>query len=787
MKIKSALMKIIGNIEEFSLEYRILYILSLLSALLMIILVPINYAQNMEPIHIMALAVGAIIATIVFFLLKYRKIQCKLIYSIIVLCILTVFWFTNGGSYGSIPYYFTYSLTVSLIILRGKKRKFIFFMNIFVISVLIIAEYYYPHNIIYYQSLKDRYIDLFTGVLICLLILGIIVKIVIDNFDLERKKVVQKTVELKNKNIELEESNQLLSKKNVQIISHQNELMRALKELKESEKKFRSFFQTAIDMIYVLDQNGIILEMNDSAKGTLGYSEREMCHKSLAQFLTAYSKKTFYKELSILLNKGSKRCEMQFISKTNEVITVDCSSSVIYDESGDPKYIVVFQRDISKLKKNAEEIKYLAYHDMVTNLPNRRLGKDILQFAIRNALKKENMVGVMFVDLDRFKYINDSLGHGTGDTLLKYVGKRFKECVREDDSVVRLGGDEFMIILNNVNASNNVWKIADRMIKTFSKPFYLKEKEIHITCSIGIAMFPEHGKNVDNLLKNADMAMYQAKESGRNNFKFFDNILNNKVDEEIEIKEGIIKAIKKREFTLYYQPKIHINSSEIVGWEALVRWNHPTMGFISPAKFIPIAEQSGLIKNIDRLVLEMACKQIKELVDKGINPKSVAINISPNQFNDSTFIDTLDLIIDESGIDPTLLNLEITETAAMQDTYYAQMIFDQIKKRGISLSLDDFGTGYSSLNYLKSFPIDVLKIDKSFVDEICSDQVNKAIILATITMAKALNIIVVAEGVEIKEQLELLKRAGCKEYQGYLFSKPVPIEKMEKMLVKQVQ
>ncbi|QXM07270.1 EAL and GGDEF domain-containing protein [Crassaminicella indica] len=600
---------------------------------------------------------------------------------------------------------------------------------------------------------------------------------------LRGKKMIRKTLALKN--IVLKERDQLLSTKNSQTINHQKELMRALKELKESEEKFRSFFQTAIDMIYVLDKNGIILEMNHSVQETLGYSQREMCYKSLAMFLTSDSKKLFYENLSIIFSKGFSRLEMQYISKNNDIITVDCSSSVIYDEKNEPKYIVAFQRDISKLKKSAEEIQYLAYHDTVTDLPNRRLGKDILQFAIHNALRKQSMVGVMFVDLDRFKCINDSLGHGMGDTLLKYVGKRFKDCVREDDSVVRLGGDEFMIILNNINTSNNVWNIADRMIRTFSKPFWLNEKEIHITCSIGIAMFPEHGEDVETLLKNADIAMYQAKESGRNNFKFFDNKLNHKVDEEMKIKEGIISAIKRKEFTLYYQPKIHINSGEIVGWEALVRWNHPHMGFISPAKFIPIAEKSGLIKNIDKFVLEMACKQIKELVDKGIRPKSVAINISSSQFNDSNFINTLDRIIAEVGVDPKLLNLEITETTAMQDTYYAKMIFEKIKKRGISLSLDDFGTGYSSLNYLKSFPIDVLKIDKSFVDDICSDQVNNTIVAATITMAKVLDIIVVAEGVETKEQLELLKMAGCEECQGYLFSKPVPIEKMEEMLIKQ--
>lgn len=776
MKIKWHSFKRIDTPKKDSLEYRIFNTISLVSALLMIALIPINYVQNMETAHIVALSMGAILTLVLFVLFRYKNVQLISPSLIVAILILVTLWFTNGGTYGSIPYYFTFTLTCSIILLRGKKRNIFFLMNIIVVGILIIIEYYNPERIIYYKSLKDRYIDITIGMIICLFIVGMIIKIVIENFDAERKVVERKTLELKKRN-------QLLRTKNAEITEKQNQLVQALEELKNSETKFRSFFQTANDIIYIMDKNGTILEINRSAEDILGYSANEMVNKSLAAFLIPASQKYFHDNIPVLLKNGSKRSELVFISKKNEIITVDCSASAIYDKKGDVQYIVAFQRDITELKKNEERIKHLAYHDMLTDLPNRRLGKELLQSAIQHNARKSSRVGVMFLDLDRFKYINDTLGHDIGDFLLRNVAERLKICVREGDTVVRLGGDEFMIILDEPCSFKELSNVAKRMINIFLKPFILKTREIYITCSIGIAMFPEHGRDIETLLKNADIAMYQAKEKGRNNFKFFSHKLDDKMNKDMEIREGIIKAIEKNEFVLHYQPKIDIKSGKIVGSEALVRWNHPQQGLIYPGDFIPIAEQAGLIKNIDKLVLKMVCNQIKKWINKGIDPVRVSINISANQFNDIEFIDTLDSILAETKIDPMLLDLEITETAAMQDTYYAQRVFHEIKKRGINLALDDFGTGYSSLNYLKSFPIDVLKIDKSFVEEVCFNKVNHAIIRAAITMAKALDIKVVAEGVETKEQLELLRDADCQEYQGYLYSKPLSVEEMEKILL----
>lgn len=653
----------------------------------------------------------------------------------------------------------------------------VFSALLIVLVLLIIIGYYNEESGLYYTYLKDRYINILIGIVICLFILGIIVRIIIYDFDKERNKVKQKTLELENKN-------SLLRIKNIEITEKQNQNIQVLEKLKNSQKKFESFFRIAQDIIYVMDKEGIILEVNHSVIDILGYSENEMIHKHLGDFLTPISLKYFTDNISVLLRNGSKRSELMFISKKNEIITVDCCASVIYDSTGSVECIVAFQRDISELKKKEEKIKYLAYHDMLTDLPNRRFGKELLHLAIDKHSSENSKFGVMFLDLDKFKYINDTLGHDIGDFLLINVAESLKTCVRESDTVVRLGGDEFMIILEGSCFSEELSNIAKKVISIFSKHFNIKTMEIYITCSIGIASFPEDGEDVESLLKNTDIAMYQAKEAGRNNFKFFSRKLDCEIKKEMQIREEIIQAIEKKEFVLYYQPKVNIESGKIVGSEALIRWHHPQKGLIYPNDFIPIAEKCGLIKKIDKLVLKMACNQIKKWVSKGVYQESVSVNISANQFNDIEFIAAIDAMLSETEINPRLLNLEITETTAMKDTFYAQKIFQEIKKRGINISLDDFGTGYSSLNYLKLFPIDVLKIDKSFVDEMCFNKVNKAIILATITMAKALDIKIVVEGVETKEQLALLRDFHCEEYQGYLFSKAVTVEEIEMMIIK---
>ncbi len=430
-----------------------------------------------------------------------------------------------------------------------------------------------------------------------------------------------------------------------------------------------------------------------------------------------------------------------------------------------------------------KQITYLAHHDILTDLPNRRLGQQILQGAIDEAYKKNKLVGVMFIDLDEFKYINDILGHDEGDMLLQEISTKLKKCIRQEDKLIRLGGDEFMVVFKNIRSFEHLTPIGTRIISIFSTPFLLKKRYFHITCSIGLALYPDNGEDVNTLFKNADIAMYQAKEEGGNNFRFFDKALNDKITKNIEMKENIIEGIQRKEFIMHYQPKVEMKSGKINGSESLIRWNHPQRGLIYPNEFIPIAEEYGLIKHIDRLVLEMVCYQIKEWEDKGINPGGVSANISADQFSSPEFIEVIDATLKETGINPNFLSLEITETGAMKDTCHTKENFKKIKERGISIALDDFGIKYSSLNYLKAFPIDVLKIDKSFIDEILYSDVNKTIVLSTINIAKTLNIKVIAEGVEVKEQLHILKDFHCDEYQGYLYSKPVSPKEMEEMLI----
>ncbi|SHJ90927.1 putative bifunctional diguanylate cyclase/phosphodiesterase [Tepidibacter formicigenes] len=441
-----------------------------------------------------------------------------------------------------------------------------------------------------------------------------------------------------------------------------------------------------------------------------------------------------------------------------------------------------FYKAIREKEKLLKKLKYVAYNDPLTNLPNRRVIENNLNSTINKALKNNSKVGILFIDLDKFKFINDSLGHSAGDYVLKEVASRLRKIIKKDDYIARLGGDEFIIILSDINDKDEIVHISRKILDNFEKPFILKEKSIHITCSIGISIFPENGKNIEELMKNADIAMYKTKEKEGNSYQFYDCKMNNQIEKKFDIAESLRVGLEKREFILHYQPKVDIKTDKVIGLEALVRWNHPEKGLIYPNNFISVAEETGLIKKLDEYILELACIQVKEWEDKGLDPVNISVNISPKLLNESNFVEKVESILINTKIDPSLISIEITETAAMRDKEYAYKVLGQLRLKGIRILLDDFGKGYSSLSYLKDFPIDVLKIDKSFVDEICSNNINSAIMRAIIDMAKALNLKVLAEGVETQEQLKLLNDFNCEEYQGYLFSKPVPVKEIEDML-----
>ncbi|MCY6483339.1 EAL domain-containing protein [Clostridium aestuarii] len=441
-----------------------------------------------------------------------------------------------------------------------------------------------------------------------------------------------------------------------------------------------------------------------------------------------------------------------------------------------------FYKAIEEKEKLLQNFKDIAFKDALTNLPNRRIIKERVTLAIKEAKENDKKVGVIFIDLDKFKLINDTFGHSIGDYFLKKVSSRLKDVVRKGEIIARLGGDEFIIVLNDINGLKDVEDVAKKIIEIFKHPFILKEKQIHITCSMGISLFPENGEDAETLFKNADIAMYNVKEKGRNNYKFYNNAMDNSVMSSLEVAESLRTALKKREFIIHYQPKINIRTGQVTGLEALIRWQHPKLGLIYPNDFILIAEETGLIKEIDEHILELACLQIKKWISDGLKPINIAVNISAKMFNNSEFIDKLESILTSTGIDTSYISIEITETAAMEDIERAYDILAKLKKKKIQIALDDFGKGYSSLSYLKTFPIDVLKIDKLFVDGIAKDKRDESLIKAAITMAKALEIKVISEGVETNEQLRFLNEIECDEYQGYLFSKPVVVEEIEAIL-----
>ncbi len=433
------------------------------------------------------------------------------------------------------------------------------------------------------------------------------------------------------------------------------------------------------------------------------------------------------------------------------------------------------------LEESQGTIIHRAYHDSLTDLPNRTLFYERLDYALQMAASSDSQAAILFIDLDKFKQVNDSFGHDVGDLLLLEVTKRLKQCTRTEDLISRLGGDEFIVLLPSIADRDSVDKIAERIRESLLKPFPLKDQMIFVSASIGISIYPTDGTNPETLIKHADMAMLRVKGEGKNNYRLFTPDLQADANRKLLLEQHLRRAIEQNELALYYQPKICMQTGRIVGMEALLRWIHPELGFISPQEFIPLAEESGLISSIGKWVLRTACMQNKAWQQAGYAPVSVAVNLSSIQFEQDDLIHAIEQILQETGLDSAYLELEITESIAMQDIDYVVEKLLTLRNMGIHISIDDFGTGYSSLSYLKRLPIDSLKIDKTFVRDITEDA---NIPTAIIAMAHSLNLSVTAEGVETEEQLTLLQNLHCDCLQGYLFSKPVPAKEFEQLLAK---
>jgi len=443
---------------------------------------------------------------------------------------------------------------------------------------------------------------------------------------------------------------------------------------------------------------------------------------------------------------------------------------------------VVALKDVTEIKKKEEILYNMEYFDPLTGLPNRSLFADRLNMALAQSKRNNDMCALIILDLDNFKAINDTLGHSVGDMLLKQVAEKIKGYLREVDTVARIGGDEFIIIQPQIKDISDATRAADRILKKFQQPWILEGKEYYITASMGIGIYPNDGEDQQTIFKNADTALYRAKELGRNNYQLYTESMNQKVLQRLDIENSLRRAIEREEFVLFYQPQVDIKTGKIVGLEALLRWYHPDYGLVPPMEFIPIAEESGLIVAIGEWVLKTACIQNKKWLDMGMEPQLISVNLSARQFQQHNVVEVIDRIRCDSGLAPELLALEITESTAMKDLSFTIDVLSQLRKKGIRVSLDDFGTGYSSLNYLRQLPIDTLKIDKSFVRDITANSKEEAIAKTVISLAHKLNLTVVAEGVETWEQLLFLKKEGCDKVQGYLFSKPLPAEDIEKIL-----
>jgi len=425
-------------------------------------------------------------------------------------------------------------------------------------------------------------------------------------------------------------------------------------------------------------------------------------------------------------------------------------------------------------KKEKERLTVLAQYDLLTGLANRVLFRDLLEKALARSDRNKMPVGLMFLDLDRFKIINDTLGHDFGDSLLKFVAQRLKSCVRTGDLISRLGGDEFTVTLEGLTRIEDVEIVAQKILHTLARPFDIEGHDLSIGVSIGVAVYPSHGKDADTLIKYADTAMYSAKENGRNNYKFYTQVMGKEMSKQHVLENDLRRALECDEFLLYYQPQLSLKTQEIVGVEALIRWQRDKDKIVVPGGFIPLAEETGLIVQIGEWVLQTACKQNKEWQDSGLSPIRIAVNLSARQLCQKDIIDIVKKALTQSGLNPEFLELELTESLIMEDMQARSVILAKLKNMGVHISIDDFGTGYSSLSCLETLPIDTLKIDKSFIRKVSEDPENATIASAIIALGQAMRLNVIAEGIENKSQVDYLISQGCSVGQGYYYAKPMP-------------
>ncbi|MEH7180171.1 sensor domain-containing protein [Neobacillus vireti] len=555
-------------------------------------------------------------------------------------------------------------------------------------------------------------------------------------------------------------------------------------QLAESELKFTSIVEEALFGVYIVQEDGKVSYGNKKFYEIVGITDsrtevnfRDYVHPEDLPNVDSLGE--------VLMNSSNGITHAyRIIRKNGSVLHIESHAAKIYLEN--KPYIVGSLQDVTERKEAEDLNEYLAYHDFLTELPNQRLLNKKLEQALITSKRLQQKLSVMFLDLDRFKYVNDTLGHSIGDKLLKEVSERLKMCLRDDDVLARLGGDEFVVLLPNTGNTNQVVEYAKTIIESLEEPFHIEEYELFITASIGISTFPDDGEDAETLIKHADSALYKAKAKGKNTYHIFTSSMNKEAYKLFALESDLRKALDLNQLELYYQPQISAVTHEIIGAEALIRWNHPEWGIVSPGEFIPIAEETGMVIEIGKWVKETACTQNKAWQDAGLPAIPISINLSAHRFLQKDLLENIRDILAKTKLDPKYLQVEIVETSLLENEKVVFSILDELRKIGIKIFMDDFGTGYSSLSSLKRFKgkIDTLKIDQSFINELSrtNEDGSNFFTKTIIELAQHLEMDVVAEGVETIEQLEILKEYNCNNIQGYLISKPVPADELAVLL-----
>ncbi len=570
----------------------------------------------------------------------------------------------------------------------------------------------------------------------------------------------------------------------IMAISKDISRQRATEErLRGSEERFRGIFESAPIGIMLVDMQGHIFQSNHMAANLLAYDEQHMNGIHISRLVPSEDRANLKETLTGMIHRSSiHKSERRMVCQNSLEMWVNFHVVLQHSSQGEPIYYIVQIADITDIKQGQQRMEQMAFYDTLTNLANRRLFQDRLNQAIEHSLRTNRASALLFLDLDNFKRVNDTLGHQVGDNLLREVATRLQQCVRKEDTVARTGGDEFTILLTEIGTPSDAGLVAQKILNHLREPITISNHPLIVTTSIGITVVPGDGLDPNLLLRNADLAMYKAKEHGRNNYQFYSQDFNTNAVKRLRTEYEIRQALENDEFELYYQPKISIEHGKIVGVESLIRWNHPERGILMPDEFITIAEDTGSIIDIGSWIISTACRAGQQLGSEHGSPIQIAINISPRQFRDPNLITTVRRSLRETGLNPEHLEIEITETMLMHDVAAAQATVGRLADLGVSLAIDDFGTGYSSLNYLKRFPIDTVKVDRSFVMDIPTNPDDMAITRAVIAMAHQLKMEVVAEGVETMPQFNFLKEHNCEYAQGWLFSKAVRLDEISRLL-----